>query len=637
MDIALAVDTDEAVQVCRAALTSLGYEFYDAEANGPGNSYFVRGREVRTHQAHLWRLPTYGWDDHLYFQDRLRAVLAERPPPPHKTKKIKASRGGNCRRFGATIRGITRYSCKTTEEEPAMLLRFRPFGLLLPAALLSAALLPLAAHSLPPKAKGAAPAPRLTPANSALYIANVGDGTVMRCNGVTGKVISVLGKGMNPVGLAFGPDRNLYVTSFFGSSIQRFNPYTGASLGTFIPKGSGGMSIPITMAFEPADHNLYVVTNGMGGGDIRRYNGKTGAPLGLFVPHGRGGLVDPGDITFGRDGNLYVTNNSANSIMRFNGKTGASLGAFVKPGSGGLKNPQNITFGPGGDLYAGGDSGVLQFSGKTGAFVRVFAAPDSHLSNVGGLTFGPDGDLYVGDWQKNDVLRYDGRTAAFKGVFVKPGSGLLSNRYILFGPRGSGGASPAMAAAASAKRVKAMRAARAAARASEPALLADGSMAPDFTVQDKAGSPVKLSDYRGKVVVIDFWSTWCGPCQLSLPHTNDVAKQFADKGVVVLAVNVWDKKAAFDEWLPKHPEYDSITFVLDPTLEHGKDVATRLYNVSGIPTQYVVGKDGKVLKSFVGYGGPTSDLADALTAAIAAPAAQTAAAPPQPKPLTASR
>lgn len=73
LDIALAVDTDEAVQVCREALTSLGYEFYDAEVNGSGHSYFIRGRQVRTHQAHLWRLPTYGWNDHLYFRDRLRA------------------------------------------------------------------------------------------------------------------------------------------------------------------------------------------------------------------------------------------------------------------------------------------------------------------------------------------------------------------------------------------------------------------------------------------------------------------------------------------------------------------------------------------------------------------------------------
>ena len=71
LDIALAADTDEAVQACREALISLSYEFYDAEPNG--HFYFIRGRQVRTHQAHLWRLPTYGWDDHLCFRDRLRA------------------------------------------------------------------------------------------------------------------------------------------------------------------------------------------------------------------------------------------------------------------------------------------------------------------------------------------------------------------------------------------------------------------------------------------------------------------------------------------------------------------------------------------------------------------------------------
>jgi thiol-disulfide isomerase/thioredoxin len=146
-------------------------------------------------------------------------------------------------------------------------------------------------------------------------------------------------------------------------------------------------------------------------------------------------------------------------------------------------------------------------------------------------------------------------------------------------------------------------------------LLANGTVAPDFTVHDKDGAPVRLSDYKGKVVVLDFWATWCGPCQESLPHTNAVARQFKDKGVVVLAVNTSDTPQAFQAWLPQHTSDDALTFAIDPA-PSDKNVATTLYHVSGIPTQYVIGPDGRIAKSFVGYGGPTDDLADAVTAAL---------------------
>ena len=94
-------------------------------------------------------------------------------------------------------------------------------------------------------------------------------------------------------------------------------------------------------------------------------------------------------------------------------------------------------------------------------------------------------------------------------------------------------------------------------------LLPEGSAAPDFVVSDDKGSPVKLSAYRGKVVVLDFWSTWCGPCQESLPGTNAIAAKYASKNVVVLGVNVWDTKDAFHRWLPKHKALGSIKFAID--------------------------------------------------------------------------
>ena len=148
-----------------------------------------------------------------------------------------------------------------------------------------------------------------------------------------------------------------------------------------------------------------------------------------------------------------------------------------------------------------------------------------------------------------------------------------------------------------------------------PKLLADRTLAPDFTANDKDGHPVKLSDYRGKTVVLDFWATWCGPCQISLPHTTKVAEQYADKGVTVLAVNVWDTPKAFQAWLPKHPEYSALNFVIDPSPTQESSIATSLYGVSGIPTQYVIGKDGRVVKSIVGYEAGNTALEDALKAA----------------------
>ena len=148
-----------------------------------------------------------------------------------------------------------------------------------------------------------------------------------------------------------------------------------------------------------------------------------------------------------------------------------------------------------------------------------------------------------------------------------------------------------------------------------PKLLADGAEAPDFTAHDKEGKPVRLSDYKGKVVVLDFWATWCGPCQMSLPHTTKVAKQDADKDVVVLAVNVWDTPKAFQAWLPKHPQYDTLNFAIDPGEDRDKGIASGLYGVSGIPTQYVIGKDGRIVKSIVGYEPGSTDLEDGLKSA----------------------
>jgi thiol-disulfide isomerase/thioredoxin len=147
------------------------------------------------------------------------------------------------------------------------------------------------------------------------------------------------------------------------------------------------------------------------------------------------------------------------------------------------------------------------------------------------------------------------------------------------------------------------------------ARLRKGATAPNFSVKDNQGRKVSLASYRGKVVVLDFWATWCGPCQQSLPSTNDVAAKYKKQGVVFLAVNVWDKKQAFAEWLPKHKQLKSLDFVIDPTEAPG-DVATKLYKVAGIPTQYVIDRKGRVVDSIEGYGGDDAELVKNIKKAL---------------------
>jgi thiol-disulfide isomerase/thioredoxin len=139
-----------------------------------------------------------------------------------------------------------------------------------------------------------------------------------------------------------------------------------------------------------------------------------------------------------------------------------------------------------------------------------------------------------------------------------------------------------------------------------PKLLEAGSAAPDFISNDAAGKPVHLSDLKGKIVVLDFWATWCGPCMRSLPHTEAAAKRFKDQGVVVLACCTSDTRAKFDEWIKANQEtYPDIIFTCDPNERGSATFADRVslksYRVSGIPTQFIIGRDNRIAASVVGF------------------------------------
>jgi peroxiredoxin len=179
-----------------------------------------------------------------------------------------------------------------------------------------------------------------------------------------------------------------------------------------------------------------------------------------------------------------------------------------------------------------------------------------------------------------------------------------------------GAATPGVAVAAAAIMPAPASAAPAVAR---PALLAAGAVAPDFTMRDVNDKEVHLADFKGKVVILDFWATWCGPCISSFPHTQKIAAKYKADGVVVLASGTSDTAAAFKKWIPANqPKYPDMVFVFDPKTrpEQGSDdkaaadnfaqrASSSLYRVSGIPTQFVIGRDGKVVASIVGNEGDT--------------------------------
>lgn len=137
-----------------------------------------------------------------------------------------------------------------------------------------------------------------------------------------------------------------------------------------------------------------------------------------------------------------------------------------------------------------------------------------------------------------------------------------------------------------------------------PPLLSPGARAPEFAVEGADGTPVTLAGYSGKIVILDFWATWCGPCQRSMPHLEAVYRAAKNQGVVVLGVCSWDASSAFRKWVQTHRSEYSFTFGFDPAArEETASIATKGYGVSGLPTTYLIGPDGMVAGRYVGYFG----------------------------------
>ena len=132
-----------------------------------------------------------------------------------------------------------------------------------------------------------------------------------------------------------------------------------------------------------------------------------------------------------------------------------------------------------------------------------------------------------------------------------------------------------------------------------------GNSAPDFTLPDLDGNTVRLSDFRGKVVFLNFWATWCPPCRAEMPDIEKVHQKYKDQDVVVLGIDLRENASTVRAFV----EGGGYTwaFLLDTTGEVGS-----MYRVSAIPTSYFVDKKG-VIRA-VAIGGMTGATMEAKLA-----------------------
>jgi peroxiredoxin len=117
--------------------------------------------------------------------------------------------------------------------------------------------------------------------------------------------------------------------------------------------------------------------------------------------------------------------------------------------------------------------------------------------------------------------------------------------------------------------------------------------APDFTLPDLVGTPVSLQGYRGKLVLLNFWATWCIPCREEMPAMEQLHRRFQAQGLAILAIDFRENAATVTAFVDQH----HLTFTV---LRDQDGSVFRAYSVMGLPTTYLIGRDGTLLARGVG-------------------------------------
>ncbi|WLR49624.1 thiol-disulfide oxidoreductase ResA [Bacillus tianshenii] len=120
-----------------------------------------------------------------------------------------------------------------------------------------------------------------------------------------------------------------------------------------------------------------------------------------------------------------------------------------------------------------------------------------------------------------------------------------------------------------------------------------GDQAPDFVLENLKGEKVQLSDYEGKGVFLNFWGTWCKPCEREMPYMQNLYPEYKEKGVEILAVNVGESNLAVE----KFKERFGLTF---PIILDKKGEVIEAFGVNPLPTTFLINKDGEIVDILTG-------------------------------------